>query len=124
MEVIMSFILSRIQLYIVGAILSIVVIAGIYFHWKSTIEQEALRKFNQKQLEQTIADQQEFRRQMQIILKNQEEIIKKNEEDKKEFETKMNSIRDYLESEEVKKLDRPASSVLKETIKRLKDVSK
>ena len=116
--------MGRIQLYIIGGILLFGALTGFYYHWRQGIEREALLEYNQKQLEQNIADQEAYRVKMQLIQKAQDELIKKNTEDKKVFEEKMNSARDYLDSAEAKKSDRPASEVLKETVKKLKDAPK
>ena len=61
---------------------------------------------------------------MEAVKVEQEELRKKNEEDKKEFDSKINNARDYVNTEEAKKSDRPASVILKETIKKLKDATK
>jgi uncharacterized membrane protein (DUF106 family) len=115
---------GRIQFIIIGAVLLFSVLSGIYYSWRKGIEREALLEYNQKQLEQHQKDQEEFRKRMEEIKKQQEEIAKKNEEEKKIFNDKMRAAADYLESAEVKKDDRPASSVLKETVRKLKDAPK
>jgi predicted Holliday junction resolvase-like endonuclease len=111
------------RIYIYGIIVIVVfgVLTGTYYSWRKSIERQALLEFNQKQLEQTLADQAEFRRKMQEIAEKQEEIIKRNAEDRKAFEDKINAAQSFIESEEARKNDRPASDLLKETVKRLKD---
>jgi hypothetical protein len=115
---------GRLQIIIVGSILLMGMLTGIYYGWRSSIQRAALLEYNQKQLEQTIKDQEEFRLKMQAIQKNQEELIKKNKEDRKVFDDKMTNARNYIESDEAKKEDRPASEVLKQTVKKLKDAPK
>ena len=115
---------GRLQMIIIGGILLIGLLSGVYYSWRSSITRQALLEYNQKQLEQTIKDQEEFRLKMQAIQKNQEELIKKNREDKKEFDDKMANARSYLESDEAKKEDRSSSQVLKQTIKKLKEAPK
>jgi uncharacterized protein HemX len=112
--------LGRIQLYIAAA----VAITGIYFFWKHNIEQQALMEYNQKQLEQSIADQEKLKKDLASISQKQEEIIKQNEEDRKTYEVKLNSVSDYLDSALTKKADKPSSEVLKITVKQLKEISK
>lgn len=113
--------MTRIYVYAVIGLLVFSALTGIYYSWRKGIERQALLEFNQKQLEQTMADQAEFRRKMQEIADKQEEIIKRNAEDRKAFEDKINAAQSYVESEEARKSDRPASDLLKETVKRLKD---
>lgn len=113
--------MTRIYIYGIIAAVLFVTLSGVYYSWRKSIERQALLEFNQKQLEQTLADQAEFRRKMQEITEKQEEIIKKTAEDRKAFEDKIKDAQTFIESEEARKSDRPASDLLKETIKRLKE---
>ena len=112
--------LGRIQLYIAAAL----AITGIYFFWKHNVEQQALMEYNQKQLEQSIADRNKMKEDLVAINQKQEEIIRKSEEEKKAYEIKIDSIGSYLNSKEVKSEDRPSSDVLKQTVKQLVEISK
>lgn len=113
--------MTRIYIYAIIAFVVFGTLTATYYSWRKSIEQQALLEFNQKQLEQTIADQAEFRRRMQEITDKQEEIIKKTNEDRKAFEDKINEAQTFIDSEEARKADRPASNLLKETVKRLKE---
>ena len=113
--------MSRIYIYAIIAVVVFGTLTGTYYSWRKSIERQALLEFNQKQLDQTIADQAEFRRKMQEIADKQEQIIKKSNEDRKVFEDKITGTQSYIESDEARKSDRPASNLLKETIKRLKE---
>lgn len=115
---------GRIQFIIIGAVLLFSVLSGIYYSWRKGIEREALLEYNQKQLEQHQKDQEEFRKRMEEIARQQEEIAKKNDEEKKIFGDKMKAASDYLDSTDVKKNDREASPILKETVRKLKDAPK
>jgi DNA-binding PadR family transcriptional regulator len=113
--------MTRIYVYAIIAVVVFGALTGTYYSWRKSIERQALLEFNQRQLEQTIADQAEFRRKMQEITEKQEEIIKRTAEDRKAFEDKINDAQAFIDSEEARKFDRPASDLLKETIKRLKE---
>ena len=113
--------MSRIYMYAIVAFVVLSALTGTYYSWRKGIERQALLEYNQKQLEQNMADQAEFRRKMQEIEKKQEEIVKKNVEERKAFEDKISNAQTYIDSEEVRKSDRPASNILKETVKRLKE---
>lgn len=115
---------GRLQIIIVGSILLIGILSGIYYSWRSSVVREALLEYNQKQLEQTIKDQEEFRAKMQAIEKSQEQILAENDKSKKVFDDQIKTADEYLESAAVKKADKPSSDILKETIKKLKDISK
>ena len=113
--------MTRIYIYAIIAVVVFGALTGTYYSWRKSIERQALLEFNQKQLEQTMADQAEFRRKMQEIAEKQEEILKKNDEERRAFEDKIKGAQTFIESDEARKSDRPASELLKETIKRLKD---
>ena len=112
--------LGRIQLYIAAA----VILTGFYFYWKHNVEQQALMEYNQRQLEQSIADQNKLKETLSAIEQKQQEIIKQNEQDKVAYEQKLGSVTDYLDSSATKKIDKPSSDILKQTVKQLKDISK
>lgn len=112
--------LGRIQLYVAAAM----ALVGIYFFWKHNVEQRALMEYNQKQLEQSIEDQKKMREALDDIGKKQAEIIRQSEEDKKAYEQRLSIVNDYLDSKEVRVSDRPASDILKNTVKQLKEISK
>lgn len=116
--------MTRIYIYGIIAVIVFGALTGTYYSWRKSIERQALLEFNQKQLEQTMADQAEFRRKMQEIAEKQEEIIKRNAEDRKAFEDKIKDAQTFIDSEEARKTDRPASDLLKETVKRLREVPK
>ena len=114
----------RLYIYIFGALFLFGTLSGIYYSWRSGIEREALLEYNQKQLEQAIHDQREFKAKMQKIEEDQAAIIKRTEDEKKVFEAKINQANDYLNTEAAKKADRPASEILKQTVNKLKDAPK
>jgi hypothetical protein len=112
--------LSRIQLYIIAAI----ALFGAYKYWESSVEQAALMEYNQRQLEQTLADQKAFKEKMAAIEARQNEILQQNEEEKKAFRLKLEGVSSYLDSTETKKNDKSSSEILRQTINMLKDAPK
>jgi hypothetical protein len=116
--------MGRIQLYIIGGIFLFGALTAFYYNWRTSIEREALMEYNQAQLEQNIKDQQALKEKLENIAKRQKEIEDNNSKDKKEFEGKIGDISTNLTKTETIKNDRPASSILKETVKRLQEVPK
>jgi Tfp pilus assembly protein PilN len=112
--------LGRVQLYIAVA----VILTGFYFYWKHSVEQQALMEYNQRQLEQSIADQNKLKETLSAIEQKQQEIIKQNEQDKVAYEQKLGTVTDYLDSSAAKKTDKPSSDILKQTVKQLKEITK
>ena len=99
-------------------------VVGIYYGWRKSIEREALLEYNQKQLEQNIRDQEDFRKKMQDIQKQQEMILSNNSAEKKIFNDKIKSASDFLDTKETREADRPSSQILRLTIIKLKDAPK
>lgn len=112
--------MGRIQLYIIGGILAFGLLSGIYYQWRKGIEREALLEYNQAQIEQNIKDQKAMREKLEAMDKKQKEIEAENARDKKDFKDKMNGIASGIDVAN----DRPASNLLKDTVKRLQEVPK
>ena len=115
---------GRIQIIIIGGILLMGALTGIYYSWRSGIEREALLEYNQKQLEQSIKDKEELQKKMEAVETRTKEIEKENEDAKKIFVNKINDITADLESKEVMEKDTSSSQVLKDTVRKLQGVVK
>jgi Tfp pilus assembly protein PilN len=111
---------GKLQLYIIGGIILFGALTGIYYSWRSGVEREALLRYNQVQLEQSIKDQELLRQKIDNINQKQKEIDEANIADKKIFSDKIDSITNDIDSKAV--VNRPASKVLKDTIRKLKDI--
>ena len=92
---------------------------GAYKLWEHNIKQQALLEFNQKQLEQVIKDQQKFNDILTNLNTKQQDVLDKLEKQNADTEKNMGKIDEYLNSDLVKKLDRPSSEILKNVIKQL-----
>ena len=92
---------------------------GVYKLWEHNIRQQALLEFNQKQLEQVIKDQQKFNDILTNLNTKQQDVLDKLEKQNADTEKNMGKIDEYLNSDLVKKLDRPSSEILKNVIKQL-----
>lgn len=112
---------GRVQLYIVVGIFLFGALTAGYYSWRSGIEREALLEYNQKQLEQSIKDKEEIRKQLESMDAKQKEIQAENDAAKKVFKEDMNSIAADLDKKEVIESDRTSSQVLKDTVNKLKD---
>lgn len=113
---------GRLQLYIFIGILVFGSLTAGYYQWRKGIEREALLEYNQKQIEQNIADQKAMKEQLEAMNLKQKEIEAENAADKKTFKDKMTVINTDIESKTT--VDRPASDVLKKTVNKLKDAPK
>lgn len=113
---------GRIQIIIIGGILLMGALTGIYYSWRSGIEREALLQYNQNQLEQNIKDQEALKQKLADMDAKQKEIDAANTADKGVFKGKMESINTEIDSH--KSADNPASDVLKKTVAKLKDAVK
>jgi Tfp pilus assembly protein PilN len=116
--------LSRIPMYIAAFVVLSGVLTGIYYGWKHTVEQQALLEFNQKQLEQVIRDQQDFQSKMSAVEDKQKNIVEDLTKQNDEINRQLKDINEYLSSAEAKKIDRPSSVILKNTINQISGAKK
>lgn len=110
---------GKLIMYAIGALVAICVVFGVYFGWKHKVQQEELMQFNAKQAAQTAKDNEKFTAQQKVIedkvstiesdLKTKNEALQKN----------LDSINIYLANPATKQQNRPASPIIKETIRRL-----
>jgi len=85
----------------------------------ASIRNEALASFNRQQLEIVAREQEEFARQSRVLQETQIRIMQELSKKIEETEKKIADIDQFLESPDARKDDRPASNVLKETLRRL-----
>lgn len=120
----MDFGLSKIATkLIIYLVLSLVVAGSItaaYYGWKHSIEQQAILELNQRQLEQTQKDQQEFIRQQQEISDRQRAIARELEQRNRSLQTRIEATNQFINSPQAAASDRPASDVLRQTIEQLR----
>lgn len=106
---------SNVAKYLIAA----AAVIFVYFWWEHSIEQRAILKFNQSQIEQVLKDQKELSEKMTHVRNLQDEIIENEKKFKESIDKKLSGINYFLSSEEARKLDRPASEILKKTVREL-----
>jgi septal ring factor EnvC (AmiA/AmiB activator) len=116
--------LNKIIIYVIGVVIAIAVIAGVYIYWKHTIKKEAQLEFNNKQLEQVVRDQKQTLDQLLKINKDQEDIIAKLKKRNDDLKNQLTDLDMYLNSDQARKDNRPSSNVLKKTIQDIIGVKK
>jgi len=90
-----------------------------YFWWEHSVEQKALLKFNQNQLIQLLKDQRELDNKLKDVRKIQDQILENEKQFKQNLDKKLSGINNFLGSDEAKRLDRPASEILKKTLREI-----
>lgn len=116
----LSLIPPKARLYIAAGAALLAVLTSALLFYKHQIEERSLLEFNNRQLQQTITEQQNYIRQMEEMNKIQLETIQSLNDRNQDLQTRMQSIDEFLKSEEAKKQDRAASTILKRTIENLK----
>jgi uncharacterized coiled-coil protein SlyX len=111
--------LNKYVIYAVGAVVAALIILGYVAMWKASIKREALLQFNNEQLEQTLKEQSQTMENLKAVNTNQKLIIEQMNSKNEELSDKLKSVEDYLDSEETRKNNRPASVILKHTVKEL-----
>lgn len=115
----MLFGFNKYVVYVIVAVTVLAVASTAILMWKASIRREALLEFNNKQLEQTVKEQQKFLEDMKAVNANQKKIIDDMTTKNEELSKQLKSIEDFLDSDEAKKNDRESSDLLKRTIKEL-----
>lgn len=113
---------SKLWLYAALAVMAVGAVTGTYYIWKSSIERAALMEFNQKQLEQTLKDQEEFRRRQEALEEQQREATRALLEQNRDVQNRIQSIQGNLNSPATAASDRPASDILKRTVEQLREI--
>ena len=113
---------SKLWLYAALAMMAVGAVTGTYYIWKSSIERAALMEFNQKQLEQTLKDQEEFRRRQEALEEQQREATRALLEQNRDVQNRIQSIQGNLNSPAAAASDRPASDILKRTVEQLREI--
>lgn len=112
--------LNKIFVYIFIAIMIAGSAGSVIYSWKKSIRMQALMEYNQKQLEQNARDQEEFVRKQreiaEIAAASVQGLARKNEELNKQ----LNDINAMLDSNEMKKANRPSSIILRNTLDELR----
>jgi hypothetical protein len=116
----LGFDVNKWVIYAIGLVVGVVSLAGVYLFWKHNITAAAQLRFNNKQLEQTIKDKDQFIANLERLSKLNEEAIVELNKQKGELDVKFKDLQDYLNSEEARKDDRDSSQVLKKTIEKLR----
>lgn len=114
--------LNKLWLYAALAVVAFTAVTGTYYIWKSSIEQAALMEFNQKQLEQTLKEQEEFRRRQEALEEQQREATRALLEQNRDVQNRIQSIQGNLNSPAAVASDRPASDILRRTVEQLRDI--
>lgn len=119
---ILTFIASpvgKIVSYIIGGISVVSALVIMLKIHDSSIKNQALLEFNQKQMEQIIKDQAELTKKMNDVKQIQDQILENEKQFKQNLDKKLSGINGFLNSDEAKKLDRSSSEILKRTIREI-----
>jgi hypothetical protein len=112
--------LNKIFIYIFIATMVLGSAGSPIYSWNKSIRMQALMEYNQKQLEQNARDQEEFARKQkeiaEIAAASARSLARKNEELNKQ----LNYINAMLDSNEMKKANRPSSIILRKTLDELR----
>ena len=110
---------GKIGLYIFIATAFMGAITAAYYGWKRSVEQQALIEFNQKQMDQTLRDQQDFLDKQKRLAQQQADAANALAEQNRKLSQRITTVNAYLSSKDAKIADRPSSEVLKQTIRQL-----
>lgn len=92
---------------------------GIYLAWRSSVKYNAVAKYNQRQLEQSIKDMQEAQTMVRDLAKLAEQAALELEKARDEWAGKRRELEKFLSSPEAVKGNRDSSWLLKEIVRRM-----
>lgn len=108
---------------IVGIIALVFTLAGMAWGMlkihDSGIRRAALAEYNKQQLEIVMKEQENFNRQNRILQETQIRLMEALAKKMEETDRRVADVGEWLSSAEARKADRAASTVLKETLRRL-----
>lgn len=105
---------------IAGVILSLAVGAYVfYLKYKNLQQANELLRYNQVQLEQNLKDKEQFLRNLEEIAKKKDAIIVDLKKANEEREDRVKTVIEVIEKHTDKERNKPASKLLKDTIREL-----
>lgn len=123
-SVVLAFISSpvgRIVTYVTAALFAIgIAFVALKIH-ESSIRNEALISFNNKQIESTLLSTQQLLKQNEQLVEKQNQILKSIKEKNDMLDASLSKIDQFLNEPDTIANDRPSSDILKRTIKSLKE---
>lgn len=110
---------------IIGAVLvaAFLIFMTVKIH-DAGVRRQALAEYNKSQLEQALEEQRQTIQKMVELQELNRKIIEELNRQREENDAKMRAIEEYLTSEDAKRADKPASELLRETVRRLREGSK
>lgn len=106
---------TKVLFYVVGGLVATGVVFGAYYSWKKSVTAEANQALVIRQLEQALKDVQDLNHKMQNLQKKAAEMVEEIQKQEEEREKADRELLDKIDGAE----DRPASDVLKNTVKNL-----
>jgi hypothetical protein len=114
--------INKLWIYLAVGMTALIATTGAYYLWKSSVEQRAFMEFNMRQLEQSIKDQEEYRRRQEALEEQQREAARALADQNRVLNSRVQTIQRMLNSPETAAGDRPSSDVLRQTIDQLREI--
>lgn len=114
--------LGKIAMYAIGAVFAAGLIWAAWSHYDGLVTKVATQKAKIDQYEQVIKDQKDFIQKTEDLIQLQNDSITKLDAAKIDIEGRFKTLSDYLGSKEAIAGDRVSSEVLKNTIRKLKEI--
>lgn len=106
--------------YAAAALAIVVTIITTIVMWRNDIKSKAVAEQKAAQMEQVVKEQQKFIQQLKEIDETKNQIIEETSKNNEDLRLKVDDVNKYIDGEQ----DKPASDILKNTIKKLQDISK
>lgn len=113
--------LDKVALQIIGVIVLVFLLIGGYYWWKWGVEKDAMKKWNDKQIELVQQENQKVVENLNKINEDAKALNRELEAENAQLHKRLDGLKAHVRSPEVRKQyqDKPASDVLKRVIKEL-----
>lgn len=115
---------GKLILYLIGGATVLGVLSYLWFSYKGNVEENARLKQVNAQLEQTVKEQNKSIEHLQNLQKIQDNVTIELNKRLEENDIRYKNLESYLASADAQKNNRPASNILKQTIKELSNDKK
>lgn len=116
--------LGKIAMYAIGALAAAGILWAAVHHYESIISENSRLEAANAQYAQTIKDQQKAVKDAEALMKIQSDSIDTLQDQVNDTQANFDTVNEFIKSKGAMASDRPASDILKNTVRKLKELQK
>lgn len=117
-----TFLITPVGQFLLKILMIILSVSGLWVAWilhDQSIRNSALLEFNKKQMIQNTKDQEQYQKNIDILIDQQKMILQSLDIQEKKLQGKTKVIVKYLNAQESSKSAKPVSNIIKNVVKQL-----